>query len=530
MSKKNQNLFFLNYLKSEKIKLDNEEFIFQLETHPEYPSLISYHDTLNFFNVPNITVKISNKDVTDLPKYFIAEIQSRLSFVKKENNQFKVEDGFTKSKDIPLKEFQETWSGVVFAAESPNITIKIRKANNNLLIGLLCFFTILFIGTFSFSLSIFSLFIFCGFFLSFEAIKQSLNIESSFSNKVCNITKETDCNKVINSNSFKIFNYLGLSDISIIFFSGQLLSLICLLLLNVDNDFYVYTCWVLGVSSIICLFSIFYQWLVVKKWCAICLGIIAVLLAETLFSFYQISSFDFLNPSIKSKQIFLFLSSYLVSLMLWFVVKPILTTYYELKSNNKNLYKFKRNYNLFKNTLLKEKSLKIKNLQSEVFIGNPNSKFQITIVTNPLCKFCEKTHTVIEDLVKKYKDKLKINILFNINPKSDDLSNNKILKLHLKLLETFFKEGEEQFLKAFGNWFQTKDYDLWFNRYGKDIKDKEDYLKILETQYFQNKNNDIRFTPSVFIAGFSFPQIYDKEDILFFIEDLLEEEVLLNLN
>lgn len=35
---KSKNNFFLNYLKEEKIYVDNEEFNFQLETHPAYPS------------------------------------------------------------------------------------------------------------------------------------------------------------------------------------------------------------------------------------------------------------------------------------------------------------------------------------------------------------------------------------------------------------------------------------------------------------------------------------------------------------
>ena len=141
MTKHKNNLFFHNYLKSEKIDLDNEEFNFQLETHPEYPTLLAYHDALIFFNIPNITVRIDDKDISNLPDYFIAEVKSKLAFIKRENNNFNVDIGDGETRNISTEKFQDIWSGVVLAAENEYEQIKKTKINTNFLIG--CFSVLL---------------------------------------------------------------------------------------------------------------------------------------------------------------------------------------------------------------------------------------------------------------------------------------------------------------------------------------------------------------------------------------------------
>ena len=41
--------YLFNYLETENIKIDQEEFTFQVQSHPEYPSLLAISDTLSFF-------------------------------------------------------------------------------------------------------------------------------------------------------------------------------------------------------------------------------------------------------------------------------------------------------------------------------------------------------------------------------------------------------------------------------------------------------------------------------------------------
>jgi hypothetical protein len=526
MTKLKDNLFFLNYLKAEKIYFDNEEFNFQLSTHPEYPSLLAYHDALNFFNIPNITVKIEDNDISNLPDYFIGEIQSKLAFVKKKSNSFIIDFGDGKNNDFSIKEFNNLWSGVVLAAES-GIKEK-RKINTSLLRGIFSVLFIVVMSFFSFNLSIFSIFILCGIFFSIEAVKQDLNIQSDFSNKFCNISKETDCNTIIKSNSFKLFNYFGLSDISIVFFSGQLLGLLGFLFLDFVMEFFVYSFGVLFLSVPILFASLFYQWRIAKKWCVICLGIISILIIELLYCTFYNKEFILLDFSFQKELVILFLSFFILSLAGWLLIKPFISSYFTLKSENTKLFKFKRNYNLFKNTLISDRKVHYQNLKSDLFLGNKDAKLKLTLVTNPLCKFCKETHSVIELLIKKHSNDLRINIFFNFYAENNN-SNKKdpIKNLHLKLIENYLIKGPIFFLESLGDWFSNKDYNNWFNKFGENKSNDKEYIELLKKQYDQNTVNKVQFTPSLFIGEFSYPLIYDKKDILLYIYDLLEDEDIL---
>jgi hypothetical protein len=43
-------LFLFHYLKKENIAVDQNEFVFQVQSHSDYPSLLAISDTLSFFN------------------------------------------------------------------------------------------------------------------------------------------------------------------------------------------------------------------------------------------------------------------------------------------------------------------------------------------------------------------------------------------------------------------------------------------------------------------------------------------------
>lgn len=64
--------FLFQYLKKEHINIDKSEFLFQIQSHPEYPTLLSIVDTLSFFNIENSAIKVEESNIDVLPNYFIA--------------------------------------------------------------------------------------------------------------------------------------------------------------------------------------------------------------------------------------------------------------------------------------------------------------------------------------------------------------------------------------------------------------------------------------------------------------------------
>lgn len=70
-----QQIYF--YLDFQSIVINKEEFKFQIETHPDYPSLIAFSDGLSFFNIPNIVIKLPFENVDNLENSFVVLLQKK---------------------------------------------------------------------------------------------------------------------------------------------------------------------------------------------------------------------------------------------------------------------------------------------------------------------------------------------------------------------------------------------------------------------------------------------------------------------
>ena len=62
-----------------------------------------------------------------------------------------------------------------------------------------------------------------------------------------------------------------------------------------------------------------------------------------------------------------------------------------------------------------------------------------------------------------------------------------------------------------------------FNKISNNKIDNTDLSSVIKIAE-ENRANSLTFTPLFLINGYPFPKNYDREDIFFFIDDLLEEE------
>jgi len=63
-----------SYAQSQNISINKQEFTFQVETHPDYPSILAYSDALSFFNIENIVFKAEQNQLDILPDTFLTLI------------------------------------------------------------------------------------------------------------------------------------------------------------------------------------------------------------------------------------------------------------------------------------------------------------------------------------------------------------------------------------------------------------------------------------------------------------------------
>jgi thiol-disulfide isomerase/thioredoxin len=274
----------------------------------------------------------------------------------------------------------------------------------------------------------------------------------------------------------------------------------------------------------ITLYSIYYQAIVIKKWCFLCMTVVAILWSQIVFAVLNINLV--LDFSFSTQSVLLTALSFISVFTIWNVLLPKLKTLRELKGIKIKYYKFKRNFNLF-NTLLEQSkyiNTKIENT-NEIVFGNSTAKLQITIVTNPFCGHCKAVQTLVEAILKKYADKVKIYIRFNA-----DVNNveNSLVKITSRLIELYNTNGEETCINAMHNIYNGQDSKSWIKEFGT-CSNKPLYFETLKKENKWCIDNTINFTPAILINGKSYPKEYDRSDLIYFIEDLVENQQTQNI-
>ena len=128
---------------------------------------------------------------------------------------------------------------------------------------------------------------------------------------------------------------------------------------------------------------------------------------------------------------------------------------------------------------------------------------------------------MIENILGKYNNEVKIIIRFNIDTTDKE---SDLVKITSRLLELYETEETENCLKSMHQIYDGKSVTSWLNEW-EECSEKEKYASILEHENSWCKENRINFTPEILINGYSFPKEYERSDLLYFIEDLCEDSI-----
>lgn len=514
-----------SYVRSQNIAIDIEEFKFQVETHPYYPSLLAFSDALTFFKIPNLGARVSKEEIEKLPESFVALLQEAhkepfFSFVQKEDPlyTFSLEKG---TKKVSVEELQNLWQHVILLVEKPSDFSAVE--NNGLFMKRLFFigFSCAVLGlVYYFSTSIlslvFGLISIIGIFLSIEALKTELGIESKVSQSFCNVIPNADCGQVINSNKSTWLKNFKISDLSIWFFSSQLFLLLLFSVNGNVQNFFFYMLVGLGLSIPMTFYSAYFQYMIEKKWCPICLSIIALLYLQ-----FAILFFNYPKVIFEAQSILLFVFGFSAIAAVVYFIKPLLLQLKDLREKNIKNLRFKRNYSFFKNNLVQNEQQFFEN--RIIVLGNPDAKLKISVVTSPFCGYCKEAHEILHRILERYQDSVAIDIRFNFEVSSAENSN----QFYYRLVELYQDAGDLKFSEALKFHFETKNTDVWLSKYGNAIRDTKHTREVLLSVTNENKSKDLNFTPNIFINQFKFPNQYENKDLEYFVADLIDDEGIL---
>jgi len=513
------------YLEKEQISIDKAEFEFQMQSHPDYPSLLAISDTLSFFNIHNGVMRVEFSDIDLLSDRFVALMKDensnpQLFIIERiENNYFYSYD--KKPIAILKSEIEKRWLRIVLLLEKSENGEETKPRINNWLWFLsivIMLLLVMVLGSLKIDLStkLFLVLPAVGLLFSVAALKDLFGSKSELLNSFCNMTVSTSCVTVVGSSKWKIFEIVNFSDLSMVFFGSQFLGLLAFLLSGSSASYFNIQ-QILLISSVPVLFaSLYYQKYVEKKWCPICLVIISVILLELGYLFVLRSTFF----TLAVMPIVIYGLVFISVLLAWFALKKLLLSKKELKEFQIKGTRFMRNYYVFKNSLVASAKTNFHSLSSgNLVVGNENSPLKITLVTNPFCGHCKEAHSIVEEIYKKNKDNVYVDFRFNFKIEH---GNSDFEKVHQKLICIYYDNGQEAFLKALHNWFENNDESKLVVCEKSTINDVK-INEILNEQYLMNRANNIQFTPSIIINGFEYPKMFDRNQLRFYISDLIED-------
>lgn len=489
-----------------KLKLNPQEFLLQFKSHPEHPSALAFSDTLNFMGIKNNAYELDKEFWKELPKEFITIYDNNFTLIEKENESYRIHSN--ESSIVSQENLFTKTNNFVLLFEN-NLKASTRSKYNYsfyifAIVGLLVLYSILYLN---WEEAIFNAFSALGIYISLELFNKKFAGESALLNNICggSIGKiQTSCSKIIESDKINISG-LKLSDLSLIYFTG-------ILLLGI---FFPATSLILKITScstaFVILYSLYIQGFVEKSFCKICLILIAVLIVQIVISTQYFSSVTSL------KSIFLSLLTFGITFFTVMVINSLLKQRENLQNANIKNIRFIRNYDIFRSELLKNSKHNF--LHTDMFsLGKNDTRLKISLISNPYCGFCKDAHRIMEELLQKYPEDISAQIRFNYTTKS----TNKNFDSLINDLVLIYNHNRNEFVKAITNWFENRNEKKISERYNPD-NGKSDLNEIIEIGD-ENAEKGFNFTPVFLINGYQFPDKYDREDIFYFIDDLLEDE------
>lgn len=502
----------------------------QLLSHPEYPSLKALNDVLNEYYIENISIKIDQKDLYEIPNPSVAQLEfgSKSYFaviIKVENNQVTYIDSAQGFIQKPLEVFLKNWNGFIHLAmktpysgeynfynkKKESELIKVHKILFSLVLILISVVTIL---IFSQNLInniieflIFSFIKLIGALICVFLFIKEFNEDSSggLIDKICKLgtsSNNIDCNKVLNSKASKITSWLSTTDIGIFYFFGGLVSVllgyISLASYNVLPILFYFNLLALPYTF----FSIYYQ-IKIKSFCVLCISVQVLLWVEFLFF---INLVNILPISIQLIDLYLSALGFLISILIWTVLKPLYRKKEALQRSYKHFTYLGHLLN-YKIDLLEKKSIvsDTKRFSHEIILGNFDALNNIIIVLSPSCNYCKDAFLEILGLQSTFPEQLNVYLRFYVED-----SPNLLTKLWLERIIELSANTEnlDELIAFLKDWYLK----IWPSKESVKSFVKERKKKLVKTNILPSsmidqyklwiKKNNISGTPTLIFNGY----------------------------
>lgn len=513
----------IGLLKELSVSVRSQDIIAELEKHPEYPSMLAISDVLNWFGIDNAAYRIDTNELAEVPVPFIAHtLKNEFAVVSKISaGELTVSDHKQKNYKIPFKTATQFFDGVVLAVQPSLSGYESTKKNTSdavfkykgtvilLLAGIVLAGILLnnnYFSNLKWQVAVLTLTKAVGLVTSVLLLIQSIDKNNPFVQALCTGTGKSDCNAILSSKAARVSAWLSWSEVGFFYFAGTLL----VLLFSNGSAAVLQALAFLNLLSLpYTFYSIFYQARIAKQWCVFCCTVQALLWAEfiPLVTFLKA---PVLLPG--NNQWLLLLACMALPVVVWMFLKPLLMKSQQLKTLKPQLQKFKYNKELFDTSLQNQPKYTLPSEDWSIVLGNTEADTIITMVSNPYCPPCSKTHQELDSWLAKL-DNIQLRIVFTADNTDND--NKTPVVRHLMALN---ETGDKELMKqALHDWYEQKqkDYKAWADVYPVQL-DESKYHK-LNKQKGWCEMAEVKATPTLLINGYVLPADYQVEDIKYML-------------
>lgn len=493
----------------------------RLENHPDYPSMLAVSDVLQSNNIENYVVNLTPSELQEVPMPCIAPLITEGGIFALVNS---VKDNIVEwwhyEKGIQrdsIDLFVSKWQGVVLLAqaseslEEENYRIyrkqEIIKLIGNISLGIGVLGSIILGIILSLQVNFYSDFLpfllimkFLGICVSILLLWYLLDKKNLFLKSICQINKTTNCNSILNSKAASIGNIVSWSEIGFFYFGGSFLALI----VGASSKELFSIVAIVNLSALpYTIYSVYYQAIIAKKWCLLCLSVQLLLWIE--FALFYGGNLLFFPQAIDINNVLKLVFCFIFPVVSWYILKPILTLALQTDVLTKTLKTFQNNLTIFKQLLSDQRAVNAPSDNLKVIeYGNPDAPNVIIVVTNPYCEACSKKHLIIKKIVDENKGSVKSQTIFFGTNDPEDIRG--------EVIRHFYSLEENKRHEALDSWFaqEERSYDIW--RLTHPVNIDEGSFQIVKSHFQWCMRAKIKQTPTIFINNHLLPDVYKIED------------------
>ncbi len=506
-----------------------------IEQNPYYPSLYSLSNTFTKYKIDNVAFEATEEQLAEIQTPFVAYMQTPTTgkdfvlLTKKDNNHVSYLTQGNKETTITHKEFITRWQKIIFLAEGNAtsgekdyaINLKKEKVEKEKrtwqYIGVAALLLLAIIAVVNSATPYYGLAStvlitkVLGVAITVLLLIYEIDKSNALVKNICTAGKQTNCDAVLNSKANK---FLGMSwsEVGFFYFASTLLFALMPGLAFVQKVPWLSFA-AIAVSPYI-LFSIYYQYKVVKQWCPLCLATQLVLAAELCWALYCLNT----NTTSSTQSFFQSITfpsplgriggAVLLPIVLWYFIKPLILAAKEMPTYKAAYKRLLYHPDTF-NTALQQQPVVDGWQNLGITIGNPQAPNTILKVCNPYCGPCAKAHPVLEELIH-HNDNYKVQIIFTTKPSTTDEGKNPTS--HLMAINAIGDKQKTQ--QALDDWYLApkKDYEIFAKKYpmNGELKLQQNVLQVMNDWC---EKAEIHFTPTLFINGKQLPSNYSIEEL-----------------